>query len=133
MQTLSFLAAQGFAADRASRLSAAKLLAEVGICRPQLSSCCCSSSAKSSGARSEELGVQRKANAAEYSVPWWLYGKECVLVGEHRGRQSATLPGACEPLRRVVALGKVPALMLQYRHLSLGVWGAWGGRVCSPL
>ena len=91
---MSLLAAQGFAADRASRPSAAKLSAGVAICRPKLSSHSCSPLAESLGARSEELGVQREANATEQAVLWWLYGKECALGGGHRGRQGATLPSA---------------------------------------
>jgi len=43
------------------------------------------------------------------------------------------VPRAWQPHSQVVALGKEPALVLQYRGLSLGVWGTWRGRVCSPL
>lgn len=78
----------------ASCLSTAKLSAGVGICRPQLSSCSCFPLAESLGARNEELGVKRKANTAEYAVPWWLFGKERVVVGGHRAKQGAMLPGA---------------------------------------
>lgn len=117
---MGFLPAQGFAPDRASCLSAAELSVGVGICRPQLSSHCCSPLVKSSGARSEELGVQGKANAAEYVVPWWPYGKR-VLADEQGGRQGATLPGARQPLRQVVTLGRC-----QHRCCSRGVFGYLG-------
>lgn len=77
VQALSVVAAQGFTADGVSCLSMAKRLAGSGTCRPQLRGGC-SPSAESSGARSEELGAHREANAAEYAAWWWLYGKEHV-------------------------------------------------------